>query len=254
MRRFIAARVNQLMQLFLEFDSPPQNGEQLLTRLRTYGLNGIKSVRLTANRAVMVSFSGSELRINKGYLSAPEDVLRAIVTFVQGRTKAERRAAQKVILTHPVAAAHRAPVRRPGRAHPQDSVTLRELAYWHQEYNLRYFGGTLAQIPIKLSGRMRSRLGQYTTATPYGEPAEITISRSHIRKHGWSEALHTLLHEMVHQWQAESGLPIDHGPMFRDKAVAVGIAPQARRELRSPAPTSLVVTQQELGLKAARQS
>ena len=25
MRRFIAARINQLMQLFLEFDSPPQN-------------------------------------------------------------------------------------------------------------------------------------------------------------------------------------------------------------------------------------
>ena len=254
MRRFIAARINQLMQLFLEFDSPPQNAEQLLQRLRTYGLNGIKSLKLTSNRAVMVSFSGSELRINKGYLSAPEDVLRAIVSFVQGRTKAERRLAQKVILTHPVAAAHRAPVRRPGRADPHDAVTLRELAYWHQEYNLRYFGGVLAQIPLKLSGRMRSRLGQYTTATPYGEPAEITISRAHIRKHGWAEALHTLLHEMVHQWQAESGLPIDHGPTFRDKAAAVGIAPQARRELRTPSAASLVVTQHELGLRAARRS
>jgi hypothetical protein len=165
MRRFIAARVNQLMQLFLEFDSPPQNAEQLLQRLRTYGLNGIRSLKLTANRAVMVSFSGSELRINKGYLNAPEDVLRAIVSFVQGRTRADRRAAQKVILTHPVAAAHRAPVRRPGRADPHDAVMLRELAHWHQEYNLRHFGGTLAEIPIKLSGRMRSRLGQYTTAT-----------------------------------------------------------------------------------------
>src|SRR6185312_8059687 len=91
MRRFIAARINQLMQLFLEFDSPPQNAEQLLQRLRTYGLSGIKSLKLTSNRAVMVSFSGSELRINKGYLGAPEDVLRAIVSFVQGRTKAERR-------------------------------------------------------------------------------------------------------------------------------------------------------------------
>jgi len=173
---------------------------------------------------------------------------------VHGRTKAERRLAQKVILTHPVAAAHRAPVRRPGRADPNDGVTLRELAHWHQEYNLRYFEGRLDQIPIKLSGRMRSRLGQYTTATPYGEPAEITISRAHIRRHGWAEALHTLLHEMVHQWQAESGLPIDHGPTFRAKASAVGIAPQARRELRSPSPASLVVTQHELGLRAARHS
>jgi len=254
MRRFVAARFNQLMQLFLEFDAPPRNGEQLLHRLRVYGLKGITRLRLTSNRAVMVSFSGTELRVNKGYLEAPEHVLRAIVQFVQGRTRGDRREAQKTILTHPVAAAHRAPVRRPGRAQPQDQTTLRELAHWHQEYNLRHFGGTLREIPIKLSGRMRSRLGQYTTATRYGEPAEITISRTHIRKHGWAEALHTLLHEMVHQWQAETGVPIDHGPAFRAKAAAVGIAPQARRELCSPAPAALVVAQQDLGLRAARRS
>jgi SprT-like family protein len=254
MRKFVSAKINQLMQLFLEFDAPPRTAEQLLQRLRVYGLNGITRVRLTSNRAVMVSFRGSELRVNKGYLDAPEDVLRAIVKFVQGRTRAERRAAQSVILTHPVAAAHRAPVRRPGRPDPQDPVTLRELAHWHQEYNLRHFGGQLNEIPIKLSGRMRSRLGQYTTATPYGEPAEITISRSHIRKHGWAEALHTLLHEMVHQWQAENGLAIDHGPAFRAKATAVGIAPQARRELRSNAPAAVVLAQHELGLRAARRS
>ncbi len=254
MKKFVAARINQLLQLFLEFDSPPRNAEQLLHRLRVYGLKGITKVRLTSNRAVMVSFSGAELRVNNGYLDAPEDVLRAIVQFVQGRTRADRREAQRTILTHPVAAAHRAPVRRPGRAHPHDPATLRELAHWHQEYNLRHFGGALSEIPIKLSGRMKSRLGQYTAATPYGEPAEITISRNHIRKHGWAEALHTLLHEMVHQWQAESGLPIDHGSTFRSKASAVGSAAPARRELRAPAPAALVVAQQELGLRAARRS
>jgi hypothetical protein len=254
MRRFVADRFNQLMQLFLEFDAPPRNADQLLHRLRVYGLKGITKLRLTSNRAVMVSFREGELRVNKGYLDAPEHVQRAIVQFVQGRTRSDRHEAQKIILTHPVAAAHRAPVRRPGRAQPQDAVTLRELAHWHQEYNLRHFGGSLSEIPIKLSGRMRSRLGQYTTATPYGEPAEITISRAHIRKHGWAEALHTLLHEMVHQWQAETGLAIDHGPTFRSKAEAVGIAPQARRELRAPAPAALIVAQQELGLRAARRS
>jgi hypothetical protein len=254
MRAFVAERVNQLLQLFLEFDAPPRNAEQLLHRLRVYGLKGITNVRLTSNRAVMVSFSRSELRVNKGYLDAPEGVLRAIVQFVQGRTRAERREAQRVILTHPVAAAHRAPVRRPGPAQPQDTATLRELAHWHREYNLRHFGGTLSEIPIRLSGRMRSRLGQYTTATPFGEPAEITISRRHIRKHGWAEALHTLLHEMVHQWQAETGLPIDHGPAFRAKSAEVGIATRARRELRSQAPAAVVVAQQELGLRAARRS
>ena len=58
---------------------------------------------------------------------------------------------------------------------------------------------------------MKSRLGHYTAATPGGEPAEIAISRAHLRRHGWEEALHTLLHEMVHQWQDETGHTIDHG-------------------------------------------
>jgi hypothetical protein len=52
-----------------------------------------------------------------------------------------------------------------------------------------------------------------------------------VRRHGWPEALHTLLHEMVHQWQDETSHTIDHGATFRAKARAVGIAPYARRVL-----------------------
>jgi hypothetical protein len=43
---------------------------------------------------------------------------------------------------------------------------------------------------------------------------------------------HTLLHEMVHQWQAETGIPVDHGPTFRRKARQVGVLPGAKRSLR----------------------
>jgi hypothetical protein len=43
---------------------------------------------------------------------------------------------------------------------------------------------------------------------------------------------HTLLHEMVHQWQAETGVPVDHGPTFRRKARQVGVLPGAKRSLR----------------------
>jgi hypothetical protein len=83
---------------------------------------------------------------------------------------------------------------------------------------------------------MRSRLGHYTPRSPAGDPAEIAISRSHVRRHGWNEAIHTLLHEMVHQWQDETGLPIDHSRVFRMKAREVGIEAAARRMvcLRSP--------------------
>jgi hypothetical protein len=41
------------------------------------------------------------------------------------------------------------------------------------------------------------------------------------------EVLDTLLHEMVHQWQDETGRPVDHGREFRRKAREVGIEPTA---------------------------
>jgi hypothetical protein len=40
---------------------------------------------------------------------------------------------------------------------------------------------------------------------------------------------------MVHQWQAETGRSVDHGPCFRAKAREVGVLPAARRQLGTPA-------------------
>ena len=200
----------------------------LLDRLRAQGLQRIERCRLTRNRSVMVSFSGRELRAHEGYLDAPPEVLRAIVTFVQGRTRAERRAAQRAIVAHPVPASDQ--YSRRARTRPEDRRLAAALAEWHARYNARHFHGQLRTIAIRVSRRMRSRLGHYTGATP-AEPAEIAISWRHIRRHGWPEALHTLLHEMVHQWQDEAGLAIDHGPTFRAKARQLGIAPSARRAM-----------------------
>jgi SprT-like family len=239
-------------QLQLEFDSPPRNAEQLLTRLRSYGLKGITRCRLTQNRAVMVSFSAKELRIHCAYLQAPGEVLQAIVRFVSGRARSERREAQRVILGFPVHSVARPPMRRPERSAPEDRALVCELSAWHRRYNVLYFAGRLAPINIRISSRMRTRLGQYTAASPYGEPAEIAISRAHIRRHGWAEALHTLLHEMVHQWQAENGYEIDHGSSFRAKALEVGVAPNARRELRPAPKAGRIVNPHEHLPRAAR--
>lgn len=248
-RRSTAHRDPCQLQLLLE--GPLRTADQLLERLRQLGLHGITSCRLTRNRAVMVSYSGKQLRVHRAYLGAPPEVLRAIAVFVNARTRAERRSAQLVILSFPVHAKVHTPVRRPGRPSSEDAAVLRELAKAHRHYNRHLFAARLGEIGIRISARMRSRLGQYTAASPYGEPAEIAISRAHLRKHGWEEVLHTLLHEMVHQWQAESGHEIDHGPTFRKKAVEVGIAPHARRELR-PAKAGRVVSPHELLLRAAR--
>ena len=215
-------------QLDLSFEQqPPRDAESLLAVLRGYGLRSLWRCKLTRNRNVMVSFGGGELRVHSGYLGAPPKVLRAIVTFVESRSRSERRAAQQLILSYPIRVP-KPPVRRE-RTHPDDEPIAQELAAWHRRYNMRWFGGRLPDVPIRISRRMKSRLGHYTAATPGGDPAEIAISLNHLKRHGWEEVLHTLLHEMVHQWQDVQGHTIDHGASFRMQARNVGIEPLARR-------------------------
>jgi hypothetical protein len=187
----------------------------------------------------MVSFKGGELRVHQGYLGAPPAVHAAIVAFVTARTRSARRAAQQVILAHPVARAPRR--RRAERTHPADEALARQLAEWHARLNAEHFGGALRPVPVRVSRRLQSRRGHYTAATAGddthgGHPAEIVIGQRHVKRHGWEEALHTLLHEMVHQWQDEAGHPIDHGRTFRRKAREVGITAAARRVVGPPAP------------------
>lgn len=226
----------------------PHNAEELLARLHALGLKRIFRCRLTRNRNVMVSFGGGELRVHEGYLGAPEPVLRAIVDFVEGRSRGERRAAQRIIVGYPVRSPR--PAARRERTHADDQPMAKQLTEWHGRYNERHFGGRLKPIEIRVSRRMKTRLGHYTAATTGGETAEIAISRTHVRKHGWPEALHTLLHEMVHQWQDESGRTIDHGATFRGKAREVGIEPYARRVLATRPGRS--EGSQTLGRRAAR--
>ena len=239
-------------QLDLELDrvarpaAAMDQAEQFLTRLRALGLSRIERCCLTRNRHVMVSFSGGALRVHEGYVSAPPDVLRAIVVFVQGRTRAERLAAQRIIIAHPVTAG---PMARRPRTRPEDRSLVAELVRWHEHYNHEHFHGRLKSVTLRVSRRMRSRLGHYTCAA-HGESAEIALSWRHIRRDGWAEARHTLLHEMVHQWQDETGQEIDHGPKFRAKACEVGVAPFARRTVnRSPQHSS---NEGRIGRSAAR--
>lgn len=231
------------------------DADALLAALGRHGLRGIDRLRFTRNRTVMVSFSRGELRVHEGYLDAPPAVLHAVAAFVCGRTRAERQRAREAILAHQIARPL-APRRRE-RARPEDEPAMAQLRRFHAHYNRVYFAGRLKLVPIRLSGRMKTRLGHYTAASPAGDLAEIVIGRDHIRRHGWEEALHTLLHEMVHQWQDEAGHAIDHGASFRRKAREVGITASARRHVapvrrtRQPGPPPPAVT---IGLRAARES
>lgn len=200
------------------------------------GLEYHYRVRLTENRSVLVSFTESEVRVHRGYLDAPRTILSSIVRFVQARTRRERLDARRGLLSWKIASppqSPRGPWRKPDRTHADDDRLARALAREHAVLNASKFDGELLEIPIRVSRRMKSRLGHYTWRGQSSHDPEIVISRRHIRRDGWDETLHTLLHEMVHQWQDERGLKVDHGREFRVKAKAVGITPLARRDVVS---------------------
>jgi hypothetical protein len=87
---------------------------------------------------------------------------------------------------------------------------------------------------------MKRRLGELAVDRSTGKAAEIALSRRHVARHPWAEVEHTMLHEMVHQWQAESGSPVDHGPRFRRKARELGVLPQAKRRVTATGTAALV--------------
>jgi hypothetical protein len=218
-----------------EVSLPDRLIAQLPDRLRRLGLADVARVCTHTNRTVMVSLNARRvLRLHRGYACAPDRVLRAIVQFLDPRLpRALRRLAEREFLAFPVELHAPAPVRAPRRDRPRpgDLLLLHRLAQAHERLNAAHFDGGLGSLPIRLSGRMRTRLGELSVDLRSGRPLEIAISRRHIARHPWHEVEHTLLHEMVHQWQAESGMRVDHGAGFRRKAIEVGVLPASQRPL-----------------------
>jgi hypothetical protein len=190
----------------------------------------------------MLSLSRRVLRIHRGYAFAPDGVLKAVVRFLNPRIpRALRRAAEREFLDFPVQAyapASNRPPRRE-RARPGDVRLLHRLEELHRRLNSQHFGGILGEIPIRISSRMKSRLGELSVDITTGRAKEIGLSRRHLNRDPWAEVQHTMLHEMVHQWQAEKGLRVDHGSTFRRKASEVGVLPAARRTVGTVATSPL---------------
>jgi len=202
---------------------------KLLGALRGLGLQHVKSLVLTRNRSVVVGLRGFELRVHEGFASAPKTVHEQIVRFVMARRAWERDAARRAIIAYPLPR-HTKPPRASERTHSEDEAIAEQLAEWHTRLNGERFGASLRPVPIRVSRRMVNRLGHYAPDVE-GSGAEIAISARHVRRDGLASAIETLLHEMVHQWQHEQGLPIDHGLDFRRKCREVGAVPRAKKRV-----------------------
>lgn len=208
------------------------NGE-LEARLRAAGLSTATAIVPHSNRRVLVSLTrGGTLRVHAGFAFAPEPVLTAIARWARPRlSRADRLAAGRILAAFPVHA-HLPPSdrgrRRPTEpSDPGDLARLERLRALHAELNAVHFEGTLGPVDLRLSARMRRRLGEFRPGFgPVARP-EIAISRSHLCRDGWGGVRDTLLHEMVHQWQGESGRAPGHGPDFRRKCALLGIEGRA---------------------------
>jgi hypothetical protein len=208
---------------------PAATGGELLARLQALGLSGIRSCTLTGNRSSVVSFRGDRLRVQRAFAAADDGVLAAIVAFVNGRGTARRRARRQLLAYEiPRTALPPAGRRRRAAMHPADAHLAVRLTAAHAELNRDRFGGTLGAIAIRVSRRLRRRLGHYSAGTPESTP-EIAIGRRHLRRDGWASACETLVHEMVHQWQHETGRPLRHDRAFREKCAEIGIPTGAVR-------------------------
>jgi len=203
----------------------------LAARLHAAGLPPAIPVIPHRNRRVLVSRTAAgALRVHQGYQHAPQAVLVAIARWARPRLqRTDRLAAQRILLGFPVHdfVPARPATRRPAEAPPEEAGILTRLRALHREFNEGHFEGVLGEVTLTLSRRMRRRLGEFRPASAAGELPEIVIARRHFRRDGWAGARVTLLHEMVHQWQAETGRRLGHGSEFRRKCAEIGIETRA---------------------------
>ena len=83
-------------------------------------------------------------------------------------------------------------------------LTVRKLQFWWRGFNDAVFGGELRPIKIECG---------YIEPNVWGmcyDDGCICILDTLSEADGMS----TLLHEMIHQWQYENGLPMNHGNTF----------------------------------------
>ena len=221
-----------------DLDSRAADEALLANRLRGLGIQ--LPIAVHENRTVLVSFGRSGvLRVHRGYAYGSDRTLKAIVEFAHAKTRARRSLAEKEILsfqvdrfvTHKRERRRKAPSRR-------DREIIRALDRLHHQLNKEHFAGALSNVGFRISNRMRRRLGEVTIDSISHSVKEMTISRLHIERDAWTEVRKTVLHEMIHQWQAEGGYPVDHGRRFRTKAKEIGVAPFASRKVDEITPVA----------------
>jgi len=222
-----------------------------LVELRARGADRVRRVVFRRTRSTIFSLTryGRVLNLNAAFAAAPPELLDAFAVVARTgarRTKAYERAVDVIRNWPPLVEAledararHEAnggrratPRLAPCCGTPEQRAYLRDL---YARLNQACFGGRLPpEIRIRLSNRMRRRLGQirYDDAGPERAVLEIALNVDLMLRANDEHRLDTLLHEMAH---AEAYLLYGergHGPRWRRIARRVGCEPRACSDVR----------------------
>lgn len=221
-----------------------------LAELRARGADGVRRVVFRRTRSTIFSLTryGRVLNLNAAFAAAPPELLDAFAVVARTgarRTRAYDRAVHTIRNWPPLAAAleeararhqanggGRATRSAPCCGTPEQRAYLRDL---YARLNQACFGGRLPpDIPLRLSNRMRRRLGQirYDDAGAERTVLEIALNVDLMLRANDAHRLETLLHEMAH---AEAYLLYGergHGARWRQIARRVGCEPRAFSDVR----------------------
>ena len=212
---------------------------QLLTLLHRRGATRLRNVRFKANRSTIWSLTqnGAVLNLHVAYRTAPLEVLDHFAVIARDAYRAttqyresvdavrrwegltlEMRRIRNEHRRRPVSAPR--PRRRSIRTAPncateEQKVYLRRL---YRYLNRTRFDGRLPEeIPIRLSNRMKARIGQMIPELRNGVRyvRELTLTVDLMLEGNGRERIDTLVHEMAHaaDWLFRGKL--DHGPSWR---------------------------------------
>lgn len=250
--------VERLLQDVRDLTAP-----EVLHELRTRGAQRLEAVTLKANRRRIWSLTanGSRFNLHRAFARAPHEILDDLALIAREAPRNGRRyraAADRVARWPVVVEAMRelatkasAAARQPGPC----CATSEQRAYLeaaYREINRRRFGGRLPKlVPLRLSGRMRSRLGQMMpgrSADGGVRVVEIALNADLMLAENDIIRTETLVHEMAHVADLMENGKVGHGPTWRRIALQVGCEPRAlshgtiKRRRRGSAPSTRVPT------------
>lgn len=242
------ARAGQVIarQHFRSIHPPPmpheRTAEQILAVLRAEGARSLRRVVLRENRSTIWSLTqgGAVLNLHSAYRSAPPSILQAFACLVRearGRSPAYREARRTVAEWPGLAAELRRIRRRHGRARVPHRrgpgvgpccATDAQRVYLRRMYrylNATRFGGRLPRtVPVRLSNRFSTRLGQMVPGMVDGKRAvlEIALNVDLMLRGNGRQRLDTLLHEMAHAADYLFDGAVGHGESWRRWARRAG--------------------------------